>query len=178
MEEWADGSEWQEDWTHTVEGPETRGSGFQLVCLQRSRGRLVRHYGVGRRPERTSTYGIHVSRSPKPRPTQSRQWWWSQILKLHRGGQDINRWITRVEVVLDKAKTAWMELLIVLVPDADVRARASATVNLGRDLALVQIVPDANQIAFARNEMENEIKERHRRSFPIGENLQTLMMIV
>eukprot|EP00971_Amphidinium_carterae_P192230 3814137-Amphidinium_carterae.2 len=31
-----------------------------------------------------------------------------QILKLHRGGQDINRWITRVEVVLDKAKTAWM----------------------------------------------------------------------
>eukprot|EP00971_Amphidinium_carterae_P078100 1545168-Amphidinium_carterae.1 len=33
---------------------------------------------------------------------------WSQILKLHRGGQDINRWITRVEVVLDKAKTAWM----------------------------------------------------------------------
>eukprot|EP00971_Amphidinium_carterae_P172403 3417686-Amphidinium_carterae.1 len=29
-----------------------------------------------------------------------------QILKLHRGGQDINHWITRVEVVLDKAKTA------------------------------------------------------------------------
>eukprot|EP00971_Amphidinium_carterae_P275907 5474836-Amphidinium_carterae.3 len=89
-----------------------------------------------------------------------------QILKLHRGGQDINRWITRFEVVLDKAKTAWMELLIVLVPDADVCARANATVNLGRDQALVQIVPDAAAIAFARNELENEIRDRHRRSFP------------
>eukprot|EP00971_Amphidinium_carterae_P069500 1375222-Amphidinium_carterae.1 len=78
-----------------------------------------------------------------------------QILKLHRGGQDINRWITRVKVVLDKAQTAWMELLIVLIPDATARTRAVDTLNLGRDPNLIQIVPDAAALAFARTELEN-----------------------
>eukprot|EP00971_Amphidinium_carterae_P231839 4601123-Amphidinium_carterae.1 len=71
-----------------------------------------------------------------------------------------------------------MELLIVLVPDADVRARADDTVNLGRDPNSIRIVPDAAAIAFARNQLENEIRARHRRAFPIGENVQALMMIV
>eukprot|EP00971_Amphidinium_carterae_P141576 2805112-Amphidinium_carterae.1 len=100
------------------------------------------------------------------------------ILKLHRGGQDINQWITRVEVVLDKAKNAWMELLIVLVHDADVGTRANDTVNFGRDPNLIRIVPDAAALVFARTELENEIRARHLRAFPIGENLQALMMIV
>eukprot|EP00971_Amphidinium_carterae_P311818 6197918-Amphidinium_carterae.1 len=40
------------------------------------------------------------------------------------------------------------------------------------------IQPDAAQIAAARTELENETKARHRTAFPIGDNLQALMMIV
>eukprot|EP00971_Amphidinium_carterae_P304993 6060651-Amphidinium_carterae.1 len=71
-----------------------------------------------------------------------------------------------------------MELLIALVIDADARARADAALNAGRDPNLIQIVPDAGAIAYARTEIENEIRTRHRRAFPNVENLQALMMIV
>eukprot|EP00971_Amphidinium_carterae_P141788 2808754-Amphidinium_carterae.1 len=102
-----------------------------------------------------------------------------QVLKLHRGGQDINRWITRVEVILEKARNAWMDLLIVLVPDEDARMRAVANVNLNRPPdQQIPIQPDAAAIALARTKLENEIKARHRNAFPIGNNLQALMMIV
>eukprot|EP00971_Amphidinium_carterae_P000786 15509-Amphidinium_carterae.1 len=60
-----------------------------------------------------------------------------------------------------------MELLIVLVPDADVRVRANDTVNLGRDPNLIRIVPDVAALALARTELENEMRERHRRAFPV-----------
>eukprot|EP00971_Amphidinium_carterae_P264997 5256884-Amphidinium_carterae.1 len=100
------------------------------------------------------------------------------MFKLHRGGQDINRWITRVEVIMEKARNAWMDLLVVLVTDVDARARAYATVNLNRDAQAIHIQPDAAQVAAARLEIENESKARHRNAFPIGDNLQALMMIV
>eukprot|EP00971_Amphidinium_carterae_P296954 5899404-Amphidinium_carterae.1 len=70
------------------------------------------------------------------------------------------------------------QLLIVLVPDADVRTKANDTVNLGRDPNLIRIVPDAAALAFARTELENEIRATHLRAFPIGESLQALMIIV
>eukprot|EP00971_Amphidinium_carterae_P061906 1226102-Amphidinium_carterae.1 len=70
-----------------------------------------------------------------------------------------------------------MDLLIVLVSDADARARAYATVNLNRDDQQIPIQPDEQQIATARTEIENELKTRHRRALPIGDNLQALMMI-
>eukprot|EP00971_Amphidinium_carterae_P226924 4500902-Amphidinium_carterae.1 len=78
---------------------------------------------------------------------------------------------------MEKARNAWMDLLIVLVSDADAGARAYATVNLNRDAQLIPIQPDAAQVATARREIENEIKTRHRAAFPIGDNLQALMMI-
>eukprot|EP00971_Amphidinium_carterae_P316871 6299216-Amphidinium_carterae.1 len=71
-----------------------------------------------------------------------------------------------------------MDLLIVLVTDADARARAYATVNLNRGDQQIPIQPDAQAIATARTEIENELKAQHRRAFPIGDNLQALMMIV
>eukprot|EP00971_Amphidinium_carterae_P077787 1538309-Amphidinium_carterae.1 len=79
---------------------------------------------------------------------------------------------------MEKARNAWMDLLIVLVSDADARARAYATVNLNRDAQAIPIQPDAAQVAAARLEIESEIKARHRNAFPIGDNLQALMMTV
>eukprot|EP00971_Amphidinium_carterae_P203472 4038015-Amphidinium_carterae.1 len=70
-----------------------------------------------------------------------------------------------------------MDLLVVLVTDVEARARAYATVNLNRDDQAIPIQPDAAQVAAARTEIENEIKTRHRNAFPIGDNLQALMMI-
>eukprot|EP00971_Amphidinium_carterae_P187916 3730091-Amphidinium_carterae.1 len=78
---------------------------------------------------------------------------------------------------MEKARNAWMDLLVVLVSDVDASARAYATVNLNRDAQAIPIQPDAAQIAAARTEIENEIKTRHRAAFPIGDNLQALMMI-
>eukprot|EP00971_Amphidinium_carterae_P227810 4518448-Amphidinium_carterae.1 len=80
---------------------------------------------------------------------------------------------------MEKARNAWMDLLIVLVTDVEARARAYATVNLNRPAdQQIPIQPDAAAIALARTELENEIKTRHRNAFPIGDNLQALMMIV
>eukprot|EP00971_Amphidinium_carterae_P323612 6430935-Amphidinium_carterae.1 len=73
---------------------------------------------------------------------------------------------------MEKARNAWMDLLIVLVS-----ASAYATVNLNRDAQAIPIQPDAAQVAAARLEIENEIKARHRNAFPIGDHLQALMMI-
>eukprot|EP00971_Amphidinium_carterae_P238716 4738895-Amphidinium_carterae.1 len=78
---------------------------------------------------------------------------------------------------MEKARNAWMDLLIVLVTDAEARARAYATVNLNRDAQAIPIQPDAAQVTTARVEIENELKARHRAAFPIGDNLQALMMI-
>eukprot|EP00971_Amphidinium_carterae_P116396 2305750-Amphidinium_carterae.1 len=80
---------------------------------------------------------------------------------------------------MEKARNAWMDLLIVLVTDAEARARAYATVNLNRPAdQQIPIQPDAAAIALGRTELENEAKTRHRNAFPIGDNLQALMMIV
>eukprot|EP00971_Amphidinium_carterae_P083049 1642973-Amphidinium_carterae.1 len=57
--------------------------------------------------------------------------------------------------------------------------RAVANVNLNRPPdKQIPIQPDAAAIVKARNELENEIKTQHRHAFPIGTNLQALMMIV
>eukprot|EP00971_Amphidinium_carterae_P261234 5182451-Amphidinium_carterae.1 len=63
---------------------------------------------------------------------------------------------------MEKARNAWMDLLIVLVTDVEARARAYATVNLNRDAQAIPIQPDAAQVANARLEIENELKARHR----------------
>eukprot|EP00971_Amphidinium_carterae_P192061 3810758-Amphidinium_carterae.1 len=57
--------------------------------------------------------------------------------------------------------------------------RAVANVNLHRPPdQQIPIQPDAAAIVKAKNELENEIKTLHRNAFPIGTNLQALMMIV
>ena len=98
-----------------------------------------------------------------------------QLVRSHRGSQDFVKWIGRLTVQRKRTHEAWMDLLPQYNKSSkeylfDVNARNALNTEPSQHLD-----PQSDQtLAVWRDE---RIK-RHRNSFPLGDNLYTLIFIV